>query len=472
MKKATRLKYTDRMRRWAASRYGATVSEVCKHAAEGCEISRIAITKYVADALESGTITKQQCLFLSKEAKAMSTDSKDIFTGGVNVKSESTKYSATRYEAKHATLGTVINPHTRRPCETASTLDHAKAGVLFKHLALRAGLVNTPLPEHERALLDEMAMTDSWASGGNHDETKIMQGGNGIKALLDDATSGGLEVTPEDFDAAIVTFPLLNGELFPRIDLRETSRRTVEGASIGNPTVTWGTGDNTEIPLFNTTALIAGFDTTIHPATTSVEIGLDFLSDAAVNVGQILSTNIGERMREELDRVIAAGTGSDEPTGIATSSGLTEINSTNGATGPPTLGDYSSLMFAVPKQYRQRSMGCAFLSNDVTFARSRQIGVGTNDARPLLTGGDTTSFNNYSTLGWDHAIQGDLPNGTTIFGCMRKFRMYRRLGASFKFETGGKELSRKNLGLLIMRSRYGGQVIDPDAFGFWDDGQS
>ena len=41
-----------------------------------------------------------------------------------------------------------------------------------------------------------------------------------------------------------------------------------------------------------------------------------------------------------------------------------------------------------------------------------------------------------------------MANTRLVSGCLRKYRMYRRLGVSVKFETGGSYLSRRNLGLL------------------------
>ena len=91
-------------------------------------------------------------------------------------------------------------------------------------------------------------------------------------------------------------------------------------------------------------------------------------------------------------------------------------------------------MFAIGKQYRNASMGCAFLSNDTSFQRSRSIRVdpqaATVDQRPVLTGGDTTSFNTYSSLGWPHAIQNDIGNRQsreTIVLSIRGARLEKRL---------------------------------------------
>src|SRR5688500_3602753 len=83
----------------------------------------------------------------------------------------------------------------------------------------------------------------------------------GTKALLNDSTSGGQYLIPEDFDTAIITFPLLHSELVPSIDMRTMTRDTIEGASIGNPSVTWNQTEGSALTLFNTASLIAQLST-------------------------------------------------------------------------------------------------------------------------------------------------------------------------------------------------------------------
>ena len=67
-------------------------------------------------------------------------------------------------------------------------------------------------------------------------------------------------------------------------------------------------------------------------------------------------------------------------------------------------------MFAIGKQYRTPAYSPMFVSNDTTFARSRQIRVDTatpsTDQRPVLA--DVNSFNDYRSLGFGHKVQNDI----------------------------------------------------------------
>jgi HK97 family phage major capsid protein len=436
----------------------------------------------VAEVLASGALSPDEyvCLVAAQELvggkKAMATATQEradkvLGGGGVRVKAASEHYSEKRFTGRHAkTGGEIINPFTGAATETPSQRDYAKAGVLFKHLANRAGL-GVSLQRQERDLLEEMATADDWAGsiGGEYQPSFT-----NVKALLDDATSGGIEITPTWFDDSVVTFPLLTGELLPFVDLRPVPRgRRVEGGSIGNPTISWGQGDNTEVSLFDTASLVAEINTSIFGAAVAIEIGRDFLSDAAVDVGAQLTALVGQALAAELDKLIANGNGTNQPQGIFQASGLTTVTPDTPG-GAATLNDYITLMFSIGKQYRNPANRCAFLSNDTTYQRSRSIKIDTatpsTDQRPALA--PLTEISSYSTLGWRHAVQNDLTNPVCAFGALSKYRLYRRQGMEIRFEQGGATLARKNLVLLVARARFGGRVVDANAFAKWTTGQA
>ena len=399
----------------------------------------------------------------------MSTADK-IFT-----KKSSSTYSEKQIEGVHTKTGMpVLNPFTGQPAAYASQREHAKAGALVKHLACRAGVQAAQLSDHEKDLLIE-ASEDVWAGevSGEH-YTKIAAPGR-VKALLDDVTSGGLEITPTWFDDAVITFPLLTGELLPHVDLRDVPRgRRIESASIGNPEVSWGQGDNTTVDLFNTASLVAPIDSTVFGCAVAIEVGRDFLADAAVDVGGQLTAVIGQRMQAELDRVIGTGNGTTEPEGIFTASGLTTVATDNDTTGPPTVNDFLELMFSVDKQFRNGAFRPAFVTNDTSYQRSRAIKIDTaetsTDQRPALA--PLVDVNKYSTLGWPHLVQNDVTNSQGAFVALAKYRLYRRAGLQLQFVDGGKELARKNLVLLVARARFAGKLMDTNAAAKWTDGQN
>jgi HK97 family phage major capsid protein len=403
-------------------------------------------------------------------------------TTDVRVKSVAEKYSRETRALKHFKTGqTVLDANGREP-QSVSELNYAKAGAFLKKLAAKKGITQAVLGEEDNALL-ELCYGEKWCgeySGQyRHDEINGQQ----VKTLLNDSVSGGSAAVPFWFDADLISFPLLTGELFPYIDLRNVPRgNSVHGASVANPTVQWGVNEGTEIPLFNTSSLVAAIDSSIMVVTCAITVGLDFLADSPADVGRTLTENVGQRLASELDRVTAGGNGTTEPTGIFSASGLNTTNASNTTTGPPTVNDYFALMFGIAKQYRNQAMRPCFISNDVSYQRSRQIQVA--QAATFYSGGTPTSVNqlpvmsplndvgNYSTLAWPHRINQSLANGKIGFGAMAPYRMYRRLGFELRWVTEGAQLARANEAMLVVRGRFGGQPIDGNAFCICTDAQS
>ncbi|MCA9109887.1 MAG: phage major capsid protein, partial [Planctomycetaceae bacterium] len=262
----------------------------------------------------------------------------------------------------------------------------------------------------------------------------------------------------------------------PAVDIKPVPRgRRIEGASISTPTMAWGGGDGTSITPFTTTSMVAAIDTTIFTVDGAIEIGRDFLSDSAIDVGATLTALVGDRLMNELDKKIANGNGTTEIEGLFQKSGVATATPDNTTTGPPTLDDYYDLLFGVAKQYRKPAYNCAFVSNDTSFRRTRgiKIDVGTTDQRAALAPNmDASFFNTYSTLGWPHKIENNLANGYAGFFALKKYRLYRRLGMEMRFIDGGTTLAKANTILLVYRARYGGQLMDANAGIKWTNGQS
>ncbi|MEQ8790251.1 MAG: phage major capsid protein [Pirellulaceae bacterium] len=420
--------------------------------------------------------------------KTTTPDPNKVFGQGdapyVRVKNPGERYCEKRYEARHRKTGeVVVDPIYQRPCATMSEGAKARHGVLFKHLARKAGILREPATEHESALLTEMVEKGAWCGrigpeSENASYFDYIGGHRNIKALIDDATSGGLEITPIEFDSDVITFPLLTGELFPNVDLRPVPRgRRIEGASITTPTMQWGGQDDAAMDLFNTNDMVAAIDTTIFAVDGSILIGKDFLSDSPVEVGNVLTALVGERLAQTLDAVVANGNGTTQPTGIFQAAGVSTVNTDNSASGPPSLADYIELLFSLGKQYRTPSNRVCFVSNDTSYQRSRSIRVdpqsSTTDQRPVLTGGDTTSFQNYMTLGLPHKVENNnIANTQAAVIAFMKYRMYRRLGLEINFDDRGATLRRANEVLMTYRARFGGKLMDASAMAKWTDGQS
>jgi HK97 family phage major capsid protein len=372
----------------------------------------------------------------------------------VRVKRAKEDYLRTKSVAAHVKTGQAVADETGQPCMTVSELEFAKGGAFLKHIAKKSG-VAVRFTDHEKDLLED-CFTDQWVGLFDGEWRKDISGLE-CKTLLSDSTSGGINANPAWFDSSLITYPLLSGELFPLVDLKEVPRgASVEGASIDNPTSTWGTESGTAISLFNTDDMMDDVNTSIHTLSVAVEVGRDFLSDAAGDVGTAIMTQIGEEFKKELDKVIAIGNGASQPEGVFTASGIGSVT-TGGTWG---INDVEALLFGIGKQYRT-SNRCAFLSNDTSYARVQAVPTGIASDNTRIFG---NNHEGYEVLKRSWRIQNDIANTKAGFGDFGRYRMYRRLGYQIEVVTTGATLARSNKVLYLARARYGGRVVDPSAF--------
>lgn len=395
------------------------------------------------------------------------------------VKDASERLSKSKHAVKRPDGSALV--YGGRPVETSSEYDLAAVGVFVKSVLRRQG-VGVELSEFERGLLAELVEKGQWVGTvGN-----VYHGGGPdgfvpntrVKALLDDTLSGGLYITPVEFDSAIITKPLLTGQLSPYVDTRPVTGRRITTGVLENLSLTWGTPDGSPATPFDTNALVSPLDTAVYPVSGFIELGNDFLADTPVNVGSEVVALYGERLKSELDRVIAVGNGTNEPLGLANASGLTAVNSDMGAAGPPTVSDYEAMLFSVPLQYRLLDLNPAYVMNDTTYARASAIKVGPTDQRrvfgqqaPTTTIGGVGNAPGYALFGQPVRISPNLTNNRVIFGGLKKYRLYQRLGGEFIVERGGRTLALSNKTLIGVRARFGGRVVDGAAFSSMSDAQ-
>lgn len=463
--KEQEMQITKAMRDFCSKTYGTAA-----------DASDIEVREAIRKGIKDGTLSTKEFVSMGVTVDSIlagsgSSEPGGVPTGNVNLLPATKRYSHVKSAAVHSRTGQKLFDEFGREAMLPSEAEYAKAGAFYKEVGRRSGIA-IELTDHERELISECYEKDTWC-GQFQNEWRTEIPGSRIKGLLADATSGGVNVTPEWFDADLLTFPLLHSEIFPMVDLVPVPKgNSVESGSVGNPTVTWGVAEGTPIGLFNTDDLIAAINTSIHPVTCALEVGRDFLSDTPAQVGQILMDGIGRRMASELDRVIVLGSGTDEPQGLTVASGTGQPSSENGTSGPASMGDYLSLMFGINKVYRNASMRNVYISNDTTYQRSRNIKVDpadpSTDQRTLFG----MNVAKYETLDVPHKIQNDLSNSVALFVALAKYRMYRRQGTTTEFVTSGKQLALSNQVLLVCRGRWGGRLRDPSACAEIDDLQS
>lgn len=356
--------------------------------------------------------------------------------------------------------------------DVPSQLSKAITGAWFKHLVnkayRRAGMPVTPLNEQDQQLIlyavHECQFTGPVKTfGGGDEDVHCQKLTNDFwkKTLLDDSTSGGLEAVPIEFDAAVILTPILNGELFPLVDVRNVNRRRIEATVIGNPTISWGGASGTAISLFNTDSFISAFDNNIHVVDGAMELGRDFLADSPLDVAGIIQNRYGEKFKQELDNVIATGDGTNQPEGLFTASGVTVVTPAGGAGTAPQVGDYEGLMHGIAKEYQQEAglppaSRMVFVGTQTSYKRARGIPVDSpNDARRIF--GQENQMD-YRLMGLRYCINESLTNAQIGCFCLNRYRMYRRLGFEVAIAANDAQSLRRNTQTIVIRGRFGGAL--------------
>lgn len=376
------------------------------------------------------------------------------------------------------------------PVYSPSRKDLAVIGASFKMLANLAGRAAGmqkdlyPMTDHDKELWEHAKNDEPWtgAIGARGKQEDTGKGTDICRqyltdhqkvALLDDATSGGQEVVPSIFEDAIITYPVLHGELFPNVDVRSLPRgSTMESATMTSPSLAYK-AEGTAIDVYDATSMVAAFDINIYPVTGSIEYGNDFAADSPVNIGAEITRLYGEQHLLWLDNQIANGDGTTEPEGLLlpASVGPTDIGNPNGgANAAPQVVDFETLIRSVPKQYRRPDLRSrtGFVFNDTSYFRARGIKVGTNDVRRVFG----MDHQGYMLLEFPCFIQNNIANTKAGFFVLPFYRMYRRQGLEVRVETGGRTLALANKTLVVVRARYGGKLTDASAGAYSDNWQT
>jgi HK97 family phage major capsid protein len=368
------------------------------------------------------------------------------------------RYNRTRAVAKHARTGAEVMVGGA-PVQLPSQAEVALLGSWAKRLLRRSG-VPVAWREEDQQLFDELVTDHPWTSFAG-DDPEVIPGGERVKALLDDAVSGGSAINPVILDDMVLSTLILSGELAPFTDIKDVPRgRIVRTGLMSRPTATWGTPDSTPATLFDTTNLIGSTDTTIFDLKGAVEVGNDLASDTSVNVGELLQQGFRETMAQSLDTVVASGDGVSQPLGLAGTSGLVSVASVNGATGPVTVADLEALIFALGKPYRAAMNGPCFVGNDVNYRRFRTLAGATANERAFGMG-TNVSEQEYMLAGFPYRVANSLPNTKLLFVGLKRYRLYRRLGVITRVESGGRELALQQCQFILAFARYGGRLYDP-----------
>lgn len=397
---------------------------------------------------------------------------KDDAPDTIRVKSATARYDGTTKGAFRKGISTQPLIHNGVHLDEPSQLRKAMARTWFKFEL--GGQDCQYLNEHEKDLLRHILTREKFYADGDTQEarfltererhevfsTKRFEGMTMQKAaILDSNTSGGSYAVPQFFDYDLILLPILGNELAPLCNIVDVPKGdAATGYTMDNFAFTSGSTEGTAITLATTTSYIGQHNTTFYRAAVGVEIGLNWLEDAAPNILDNIIARIQAKAAEWADEQVAFGDGTTEPQGIMNASGTIDVTLNTPTTGPYVISDVLNLLFGVSKAYRNNHprQRAAFGMTDVTYKKLRSIATGVTGDTRLIFGED---IEGYTLFGHRASIIGTGLTNDDLFFCQAGgYRLYRRQPVRIRRIMDGVTLFKTNTMVAGADMRWGGQL--------------
>jgi HK97 family phage major capsid protein len=285
----------------------------------------------------------------------------------------------------------------------------------------------------------------------------------GMKAVIDDSTSGGENAIPEFFDMDLIVTPTLASEdIVSFCNLVMVPRGVAaQNFTMGRPTIAAANTEGSAVSLFSTASFIAAHDTSFFRAAGFIELGRNWLLDANPRCLGEIQNQYMNSVKLWLNEQLMNGDGTTEPQGVLNDTGIGDITPATPTTGDPTVGDVLELLFGVNKEFRTVPDGtkAIFVMTDTRYHSIRAIATGVTGDTRLVFGHNVEDY-----MLFNHPVlieETGLGNANGVFAQMRGYRLYQRQGARFIREDRGDTLVRENTEIVGVDVRYGGQLDLP-----------
>lgn len=403
---------------------------------------------------------------------------------GVNirVKDASERYSTAKSNASYPTktingsahpLGGQPVRYDERALEYRSQAELAMAGAfMMVNLASQKGMgryINQHTLDlaneacHKLAFVGDLRLPDGWAF---YRGEKLREP-HRTKTIFADSTSGGSNLIPQVLDDEIIRNMLLFDELFPYV----TSRTQPIGTSVDFPTMvnltlTSTTNEETAISPQSTASLFSKLNTPFFSCTGMVKLGRDFLADSPLDVMGSIRESYTEVAAKWIDEQIATGDGTTEPLGIFNTSGTTVVGQSSPSPTGWDVNDIENMMRSLPKQYRNRNPNVRWVGTDTTYFRIRGISVSTSDQRRVFGMDHET----YKLFDRDFSVQNSVGNANLALCDLKRYMLLRKAGMEIRMSEEGETLMKENAVAIVVRSRWAGRLVLPEAMSEFNSG--
>lgn len=279
-----------------------------------------------------------------------------------------------------------------------------------------------------------------------------------MKALAGGGTgAAGGYLVPEDFRAEVLMRLPDLAELAPHV--RTVPVRTDTGSMPSLATdiaVTWSAGGAAENEPFNESEPVMGTVTwSLKRADAITKMSRELVNDAGPSVVEFVTRLFQEAIASERDRMIAAGAGTTEPTGLANTAGLPALTSI-GALDFATLVEMEQTL---PRKYRAHGR---WVMNSKNL--QRVYSLADEQGQPIFLRDMVGGVPESRILGYPVSQNEALADGEIYFGNLSYYLWFDREEMGVESTTvGGDAFARHQVWLKVWE-RADGKVGLPDAF--------
>ena len=248
------------------------------------------------------------------------------------------------------------------------------------------------------------------------------------RALSIGTDSAGGYVVPPGFIPMIVGDKLKKSQLYQYTKKIPAPSNTATIPNVAsNVSVTW-TAEGTDVPS-NLDPSFGEVNFTINRCNALVKISRELANDSNPGVTEYVVGLFGDAIVKERDRAVAVGSGSSQPLGLYSASGITAVTIT-------TL-DYDSLVSlheAIDERYMD-SAGCRWTMNQTV--KQRVMKIKDDQGQPIFQLDRTAGFR-AQMFGHGVSIESSFPNNYIGFGDLEYYMVADRetLGVERSTEAG------------------------------------
>ena len=253
------------------------------------------------------------------------------------------------------------------------------------------------------------------------------------KALSEGTDSAGGYLVPEEFRGEIIRWAPELSELYRSarvIPVVSDSGKMPKAAS--GISMSWDEGENADFDESDPT--FGQITWTAHRMNAITKTSRELVNDSNPKIVKVITDLFSEAVAEERDKMIAIGSGSSQPKGIYSETGIDSV----AVGGSITYAKLVEIKYTLKRRYLR---GARWVMNTTNL---RRISALTDDnGQPLIS--NALLVDGVPTiLGKAYGVQDDIPDHTIFFGDLSKYYWFDREVMGIEATTSGGDAFRKH----------------------------